>query len=75
MKKNEETQETFCLEDGFERLNELIAKLESEQTPLEEAFALYEEGMKLSFKCQAQIDTVEKKLRILSEQEGAVDEE
>lgn len=55
------------LEESFEMLNAIIEKLEEEGTSLEDAFSLYEQGMKLSFHCQETIDTVEKKVRILSE--------
>lgn len=62
-----EEKDSFRLEEAFEKLNQLITKLEAEGTTLEEAFSLYEEGMKLTLACQQSIDTVEKKVRILSE--------
>lgn len=62
-----EEKDSFRLEEAFEKLNQLIVKLEAEGTTLEEAFSLYEEGMKLTLACQQSIDTVEKKVRVLSE--------
>lgn len=69
----DEEKESFRLEDAFEQLNQLIARLEAEKTTLEEAFSLYEEGMKLTLACQQSIDTVEKKVRILSETHAQAD--
>jgi len=54
------------IEENFSRLDEILEKLESEDTTLEESFRLYEEGMELVKACGASIDRVEKKLRILS---------
>lgn len=70
-----EEKESFRLEEAFEQLNQLIARLEAEGTTLEEAFSLYEEGMKLTLACQQSIDTVEKKVRVLSETQAEADME
>lgn len=53
------------MEQIFAELEELIEKLESSETSLEESFACYENGMKLVKACGAKIDQVEKKMIIL----------
>lgn len=57
------------IEQTFEELDQIIAKLESSDTTLEASFASYEEGMKLIKACGKKIDKVEKQMMIL--QEGA----
>ena len=46
-------------------LDELLEKLESPDTTLEESFACYEAGMKLVKACNDKIDKVEKQMIIL----------
>ena len=55
-------EKTRTLESAFEELETVTKKLEDKNLPLEQAFALYEEGMKLVAYCNGQIDTVEKKI-------------
>lgn len=59
------------IEQTFEELDQIMEKLESSETSLEEAFALYEKGMKLVKSCGEKIDRVEKQMIIL--QGGAED--
>jgi exodeoxyribonuclease VII small subunit len=68
-KQTEETAE-LTLEENFERLEETIERMEEEDISLEEAFALYSEGMQLLKNCNAQIDRVEKKVLKLAEDGG-----
>ena len=64
----EQKQQEFRLEDGFAKLEEIIAGLEKEDISLEEAFQTYSEGMALLKSCNEQIDRVEKKVLKLREQ-------
>ena len=57
------------IEQTFAELDELMEKLESPDTSLEESFACYEAGMKLVKACSDKIDKVEKKM--ISLQGGA----
>lgn len=66
-------KETVSLEDNFARLEDTIEKLESEDTTLEEAFALYTGGMEILKSCNEQIDRVEKKVLKLTE-DGTLEE-
>lgn len=58
------------LEELFGNLEEVVKKLEGEDVNLEESFQLYKEGMTLLKKCNAAIDTVEKKVLVLDEDGG-----
>lgn len=60
------------LEDNFKKLENCIDQLENEELPLEEAFKVYETGMKLLATCNKDIDKVEKKLVML--QNGSLPE-
>ncbi|MGN0159357.1 MAG: exodeoxyribonuclease VII small subunit [Brotaphodocola sp.] len=53
------------IEQTFAELDEIMEKLESADTSLEESFACYEAGMKLVKACGEKIDQVEKQMIIL----------
>ena len=55
----------MTLEQGFARLEEITAGMESGELSLEEMYALYKEGLDLARECQAKIDTVEKNMQII----------
>lgn len=61
------------LEENFRRLEEIIAKLEDDGLPLEEAFSAYSQGMAVLKQCNDQIDRVEKQVLKLSG-EGRLEE-
>lgn len=60
-------KKTKTLEEGFEQLEKIIEELEREPASLEESFKLYKKGMDLLKECHNTIDTVEKKVLVLSE--------
>lgn len=60
--KNEPT-----LEEMFATLDQLIGKMETGDTTLEESFQLYQKGMEMLKLCNEKIDDVEKKVLILEE--------
>ena len=53
-------------EAAFAELEAVVAALESEQRPLDEAIALYERGQALSKHCAALLEKAELKVRQLS---------
>ncbi len=55
------------LEEAFAALERLADKLEDKDTPLEEAFSYYEQGMELLKYCSGKLDTVEKKMLQIGE--------
>lgn len=61
----EENKMDKSIEQTFGELDQIIAKLESSDTTLEESFACYEAGMKLVKSCGEKIDKVEKQMIIL----------
>lgn len=61
------SEKEITLEENFAKLEETIASLEAEDISLEEAFTAYSKGMELLKACNEQIDQVEKKVLILSE--------
>ena len=63
-----ERKKELSLEENFERLEEIIEKLESDDIPLEDAFQEYSRGMKLLKTCNDQIDRVEKQVLKLTEE-------
>lgn len=56
------------IEENFEKVDEIIRRMESGEQSLEEAFADYEEGLKLLKDCNEQIARVEQKIQILAEE-------
>ena len=61
------------LEQTFDKVENVVAKLEQEEISLEESFKLYKEGMKLIKSCNDRIDKVEKEVLKLNEN-GELDE-
>ena len=66
-------QEVKGIEEAFEMLDRILARMDEEGVTLEESFRCYEQGMKLIKYCNETIDTVEKKVQVLSA-EGETDE-
>ncbi|MBI5522668.1 MAG: exodeoxyribonuclease VII small subunit [Desulfarculus sp.] len=52
-------------EQSLKRLEEIVDKLEDQELELEEAIALFEEGVKLAEACGARLDAAEKKVTLL----------
>lgn len=59
----------LTIEESFSKLGEILDKMEDDETGLEENFKLYEEGIGLVKKVSESIDKVEKRIKILSEEE------
>ena len=66
-------EEKLSLEEALGKLEETIAKLQSEEISLEDSFNLYKEGMDYVKLCSETIDQVEKKVLMLN-QEGILNE-
>ena len=52
-------------EEALKSLENVVAKLESGETKLEESIRLFEEGMKLSSLCQKRLDDADRKIEVL----------
>ncbi len=64
---------TKKFEDRLSRLEELAEKLKEGKLPLEEAIALFEEGVKLAKSLEKDLNRIERRVEILT-QEPAEDE-
>ena len=64
-KKTNTDENEMSINESFEYLDSLLEKLGDEELPLEESFALYEQGMKVVKKCSEKIDAVEKKVKLI----------
>ena len=58
----------MTLEKAFEELEAIIGKMNTKEVSLDDSFALYTEGTKLLKYCNEQLDMVEKKMLVLSEE-------
>jgi len=68
VKKNENGIDSLNFEQALERLTQLVGKLESGQLQLEESVAAFEEGVKLSRRCEALLEHAEQRLQVLTDQ-------
>lgn len=57
----------ITIEEGFEQLNELLRKMESNEVGLEASFDLYKEGVALVQALNSKLDDVEGKLTEVEE--------
>lgn len=64
MDENKQTEPS--LEEVFRELDEIIAKMEQGDLPLDEAFAMYESGLKKLKICNEKLDLIEKKMMALN---------
>ncbi|MCR5374098.1 MAG: exodeoxyribonuclease VII small subunit [Lachnospiraceae bacterium] len=62
-------EKKLTIEEGLKDIEDLIDKLREPDTPLEEAFKLYEEGIGKVKAVNAEIDRIEKKMKVLNEEE------
>ncbi len=60
-------QETVDLEMMFQKLEDMIHELESEEISLEQSFSLYHKGMEAIQKCNDTIDGIEKKVQLIDQ--------
>jgi len=58
-------KETLDFEEALHKLEAIVQKLENPDVPLQEGFALYEDGMKLSAQMKKELNEIEKKVKIL----------
>ena len=62
-------------EDSMIKLEEIVTELEKGNLNLDESVSKFEEGMKLSKKCNQMLNEAEKKITILLENDGEIREE
>lgn len=54
------------LEELFAMTEEIVSRMEDPQLPLEDAFAAYEQGMRMIRACNSRIDQVEKRMLVVN---------
>jgi len=59
-------------EECLDRLEKIVDELEKSDVPLEQALALFEEGVQLSASCKKQLEEAEGKVEILLKKNGKV---
>ncbi len=64
-KKNPAAQPVASFEEAMEELEQLVAKMESGELPLEASLAAYQRGSELVKYCAAQLERVEKQIKVL----------
>ncbi|MBE6549774.1 MAG: exodeoxyribonuclease VII small subunit [Ruminococcaceae bacterium] len=62
---NETNNKDINFEVSIKRLDEISASLERENVSLEDALTLYEEGVKLVRICNEQLESAERKIKLL----------
>lgn len=62
-----EAETALSFEQAMERLEGIVAKLESGDVPLEAAIELYQEGMALSKLCGQKLEQVERRIEMLTD--------
>lgn len=68
---NGDTGETVSFEQAMDKLEKIVARLESGDVPLEQAIELFQEGMTLSHLCGQKLEQVERKIETLLEENGS----
>ena len=62
-------------ESALKRLEEINARLEEGETPLEESIKLYTEGLEIARFCERKLAEAEKKIKIIHQQKNRVSED
>lgn len=67
MAKKTVKSKEFHFGEAFEQLDEIVQKLESGETDLNEALKDYEAGLQLVQQCKKQLSEVENKVKVIRE--------
>lgn len=71
MKKlSKEELESMPFEQALEKLEALVAKMETGRLPLEELMQNFEAGSELARACRAKLDKLERKIELLTRDDG-----
>ena len=68
-------KEDINFEDAMKELEKIAEELEKGNLSLDESVSKFEDGMKLSKKCSDLVDTAEKKITMLINDNGTIKEE
>ena len=62
-------------EDNMEKLEKIVTELENGELNLDDSISKFEEGIKISKECNKILEEAEKKITILLEKDGNIEEE
>ncbi|SHG64871.1 Exodeoxyribonuclease VII small subunit [Thermosyntropha lipolytica DSM 11003] len=63
--------ENISFEEALQRLEEIVRKLENGDLSLQESLMVFEEGIKLSFYCQQELEKAEARIKkLLNREDG-----
>lgn len=65
------TDKELSFEQAMEKLEAVVAQLESGDVPLEKAIELFQQGMELSRLCGGKLEQIERKIEVLLEENGS----
>ena len=68
--KEKGKEKELKFEDGLKRLEEIVAKLESGNLPLDDSLKLFEEGVKLVRFCNERLAEAQQKVEILTKDQA-----
>lgn len=68
-----EEKKTF--EEYLAELEAIVAKLERQETPLEQAMELFSEGVKIAEKCDGKLKDAQQSVKVLLEKSGRLQAE
>jgi exodeoxyribonuclease VII small subunit len=66
-----EPLDTPSFEAALSRLEQLVARLESGELPLDEALQTFEQGVRLTRECQTSLSSAQQKVQQLLQRDGA----
>ena len=75
MKGMKNVDENKSFEEQIEKLENIVKELEKGDLNLDDSVAKFEEGIKISKECNDILETAEKKITILVNQNGEIKEE
>ena len=64
----------FDFEQAIEELENLVSMMEEGELSLENSLKSFEKGIKLTRKCQAELDKAEKRVQVLVNEKGDTEE-
>ncbi len=68
-------KKSFPFEESLNKLESLVEQMEEGDLSLEDSLKTFEEGIKLTRECQKALQSAEQKVKLLVEQNGALEEQ
>lgn len=61
-------EENMTIEEGFEKLSDILSKMDEEGVSLENSFKLYNDGLAIVKKLNGKLEETEQRLNIINEE-------